>query len=77
MSEQKARTKKASPKSDSLGKEILAALEEFTEALESGEVAAHLRKRQAKIRTATASQKRGTGAKRRVSPKENEKAAGA
>jgi hypothetical protein len=75
MSEQKTRTKKAPPKSDSLGKEILAALAEFTDALDTGEVAANLRKRHAKIRTTAASQKRGTDKKRGASPKEKGKPA--
>jgi hypothetical protein len=49
MSEKKTRAKKVRPKSDTVATEILAALAEFTEALESGEVAAHLHQRKAKI----------------------------
>ena len=45
MRHQKTRPKKRCPKPTALGKEILAALSELTDALKKGEVAAHLRKR--------------------------------
>ena len=71
MSERKTRSKKPRPQSDSLGKEILAALAEFTHTLETGEVAAHLRKRQAKIDVAAANHKPATRKKSRTSPRQN------
>ena len=73
MSERKTRSKKARPQSDSLGKEILAALAEFTEAIENGEVAAHLRKRQAKIDAAAANHKPVSRKKLPTPPSENGK----
>lgn len=48
MSNQKPRSKRRCPKSTPLGKEILAGLSEFTEALETGEVSAHLPRRDGK-----------------------------
>jgi len=73
MSERKTRIKKARPKSNSLGKEILAALAEFTESLEKGEVAAHLRERQAKLDAAAANHKPASKKKLRAAPSANGK----
>ena len=59
-------------KEPSVADEILAALAEFTDALETGEVTAHLRKRQAKFDVAAANHKPAKRKKKsRTSPSEN------
>lgn len=73
MSEKKTRSKKARSKSGALGKEILAALAEFTEALENGEVAAHLRERQAQFGAAASNHKPVIRMKLRTPPSKNGK----
>jgi len=73
MSERKTRSKKVRPKSNALGKEILAALAEFTDALKKGEVAAHLRQRQAKFDKAASNHKPATRKKLRTPPSTNGK----
>jgi hypothetical protein len=73
MSKRKTRSKKARPKSNALGKEILAALAEFTDALKKGDVAAHLRQRQAEFGTAAANHKPATQKRLRTPPNKNGK----